>query len=707
MSDMSLFNKNNTTWKHGNYSLFLGESPALLDSINVSYPKLFDLYKLQKSMDWSEDEVNLEQSRLDLINTGKNNYDIMIKTLAFQWELDSVASRAIAPLFAPFVTNSELWLMLSKQSEIENLHALTYSEIIRQCLPDPKDVFAEVMLSDEVLERSEKVVEVFNNLYKVGGLYKTGVLSAQDNHDIIVMKESIALALVALYCLEKIEFMASFACTFALAEQNIFQGIAKLVQKIAQDEQCVTADHQVLTTDGWKFISDVTIEDKVAQWDHPTNEIQFVNPSRVLKKLYTGEMYTLKSGSLKRVNQVVTDKHRIPVINPYSHSNREFVYAEDYKSSGASSIPVSGLLIQECPPLSALERFYIAFQADGTMSSDPVRNGKHTGCKVMIFNFKKERKLEGMLSILEELGFEYTYHENEDVRKDGDVYHVFRVSVPLEYFIDGMKDFGWIDYSKIDHIWIRSFINELIIWDSYTNRDGYYTYINTNKLAIDVVQTLCHLGGHKTTLITTKAHSRIIADGIEINAKECYRLSIFLDIAYQGGQCMVKTSDHVENLDVYCLTVPSSYFLVKRDGQISVTGNCHVMMDESIIDILLTDEVDIWGSVFESIKPQIKEVIDSVVRQELSWNNYLFSDGRSIVGLNETLLKEWVIYNAQPVYAKFGLKCEYTAVVNNPLVWMNNWLDLNKTQNANQEADNTNYRLNSVVDDANEEIFEL
>ena len=61
-----MFNNENTEWKEGKYSLFLGQEPALYDSINVTHPELFKLYKRQKAMDWSEDELNLEQSRIDM-----------------------------------------------------------------------------------------------------------------------------------------------------------------------------------------------------------------------------------------------------------------------------------------------------------------------------------------------------------------------------------------------------------------------------------------------------------------------------------------------------------------------------------------------------------------------------------------------------------------------------------------------------------------
>lgn len=366
-SDMSIFNKNNTSWKTGKYPLFLGDSMALIDSIATNYPKIFDLYKLQKSIDWNEDEVNLLQSRQDLMTTTKNNYDVMVKTLAFQWELDSTASQAIAPLFAPFVSNSELWMAYCKLTEIECLHSLTYSEIIRQCITDPQEVYKEVMHSEEVLNRSVAVIEAFNELAVYGAKYKLGQVDRNDRG----MHYSILKALIALLCLEGIEFMASFACTFALAEQNIFIGIAKLVQKIMLDE------------------------------------------------------------------------------------------------------------------------------------------------------------------------------------------------------------------------------------------------------------------------------------------------------------------------------------------------NLHVMVGKEVIGILIHNEDNIWKELFEENKEELTNMVVEVINQELSWNEYIFSEGRSIVGLNKILLDEWVLWKSQEIMDFLGMDNPFDRIKTNPLRWMDNWEDLNKKQNANQESDNTNYRLNAVKDDSEDMEFEL
>lgn len=228
---MTVFNINNTEWKDGKYSLFMGQSPALYDSINVNHAKLFQLYKQQVSQRWVESEFNHEQSRMDLLNCPRSVYQTMLLNLSFQWELDSVASRAIAPLFAPFCTNSELWALLMENSNMEVIHALSYSEIVRQCVPDTKEVFEMVMLNENTIKRAVKVVSVFDELAKAGAEYTLGIRSNDQETYNTVFK-----GMVALYILERLQFMASFAATFAIVEQGYFQSIGKMVQKIMLDE---------------------------------------------------------------------------------------------------------------------------------------------------------------------------------------------------------------------------------------------------------------------------------------------------------------------------------------------------------------------------------------------------------------------------------------------------------------------------------------
>ncbi|BCG50178.1 ribonucleotide-diphosphate reductase subunit beta [Ralstonia phage RP13] len=234
---ISIFNKENTEWMTGGSpNLFLGQAPALYDSINLKYPNIFKLYKQQVSQRWVETEFNHEQSRLDMLSCPRNIYEIMLINLSFQWELDSVASRAITPLFAPFVTNSELWAALNENQNMEIIHALSYSDIVRYCVPRPQEVFQLVMKNDQVLGRAEAVVKAFNKLSRAGAEYKLGYRkNDQDTYNVVFM------GMFALYCLERIQFMSSFPATFSLGEQGYFQSICKEIQKIMIDELFVHA----------------------------------------------------------------------------------------------------------------------------------------------------------------------------------------------------------------------------------------------------------------------------------------------------------------------------------------------------------------------------------------------------------------------------------------------------------------------------------
>lgn len=240
---MSVFNRDNDNWKTGVYPLFLDKPLGILDTVNTPYPRLFELYKLQKSIDWDENEVNLDQARMDMATCRKQDRAIMIKNLAFQSELDGIAARCMAPMLAPFITNTELWLGVSKISEVENLHAISYTTIIRNTVKDVSEFFEEITNNDEILARAGKVMEIFDELAIAGAKYTL-------DKNYAPRKEIMALlfkAYVAIYCLERLQFMASFAATFAIGEQGLMVGIAKIVSKIAQDEQLHAAfDEEVI-----------------------------------------------------------------------------------------------------------------------------------------------------------------------------------------------------------------------------------------------------------------------------------------------------------------------------------------------------------------------------------------------------------------------------------------------------------------------------
>lgn len=222
---------NTTKDNYSKASLFLDEQGVgLLDSINKKYPAIWKNYKTMKKLDWDENEFDFSTCLTDFKNCDKSTYDMMIKTLAFQWEADSVASR-ISPIAGCLVTSSELWAAWQRISDNEVVHALTYSEIVRNSFDDPRDILEEILKVEESFSRLNTIHSTLDEISKAAHMYAAG-LKENDQE----MYNHCFMFAVTMFLLERIQFMSSFAITFAICNTGLFGQIGKAVQKIAQDE---------------------------------------------------------------------------------------------------------------------------------------------------------------------------------------------------------------------------------------------------------------------------------------------------------------------------------------------------------------------------------------------------------------------------------------------------------------------------------------
>lgn len=231
MLDNKIFNTEKSLQSYTNPSLFFGEAPGLFDTINKRFPKIWALYKEMKSLDWSEDEFDYGQCNVDFKTADPDMAAMMIETLAWQWEADSVAGRSIISTLAPFITSSEYWAAIGRVSDNEQIHAATYSEIVRMSFDDPHAVLKDILSIKESLQRLETIANVFGESRQAGIQYVlNGEKPSQEVYNHVYK------TIVALLLLERIQFMASFAITFTIGGSGLFQPICKAVQKIAQDE---------------------------------------------------------------------------------------------------------------------------------------------------------------------------------------------------------------------------------------------------------------------------------------------------------------------------------------------------------------------------------------------------------------------------------------------------------------------------------------
>ena len=211
-------------------ALLLGQDRGIFDTVNKHYPEIWKLYKAMKALDWDENEFDYTSCINDFKTCSPSVRDKMIKTLAFQWESDSVVARS-SPIAGVFLSSDEAWACDQRISDNEVVHAATYSEIVRNSFKNPREVLDEVLRIEEAMKRLETVTEVFSEAYNTSHKYAIGLVdNNQETYNTAFMYY------VALLVLERVQFMRSFAVTFTICDTGDFQPIGAAVQKIAKDE---------------------------------------------------------------------------------------------------------------------------------------------------------------------------------------------------------------------------------------------------------------------------------------------------------------------------------------------------------------------------------------------------------------------------------------------------------------------------------------
>lgn len=240
----------NLDWDHKEKNLFLGQELGIADYVNVKYPRLEELALLQRSQFWVETEISLESDKKQWPTLTESIRNKTLLNLAWQTLADSIITRAPENAIMKLVSRPELEGMLIQWGYFENIHSRAYSNIIRNVLPNPGEFIATVQKNEEAFARLAMPVAVLDELSELGDLWlqerEMRELARED--DIMCLsdmefqelteqvQQKILEVYFATYGLEAIMFYASFACTFALAENDILTGVAKNLQLIAKDE---------------------------------------------------------------------------------------------------------------------------------------------------------------------------------------------------------------------------------------------------------------------------------------------------------------------------------------------------------------------------------------------------------------------------------------------------------------------------------------
>jgi len=141
--------------------------------------------------------------------------------------------------------------------------------------------------------------------------------------------------------------------------------------------------------------------------------------------------------------------------------------------------------------------------------------------------------------------------------------------------------------------------------------------------------------------------------------------------------------------------------LIARDEMI------HLNMFQKVIWLLRTDYREGFLEIITKLEEEIYTIFSTAHKEEMDWIEHLFSKGSPLIGMNESILKDYMDYifairitNIGMNPEKIGLKLK-----TNPLPWVDNYLDSSHIKSAPQEIESVNYV--AAIDSSLDKDFDL
>ena len=308
-------------------------------------------------------------------------------------------------------------------------------------------------------------------------------------------------------------------------------------------QNCFDPLTEILTDSGWCFIKDVNEKTKVAQFDKVTNEVSFVEPIGLVSVPFSGELVTISNYS--------TDLRMTPEHNCLVCHNDDNVFSD----IPASEYPIgayqlnAAVLDRKSEVLTGMSENFlmlvVATQARGIRQGD-----------IISYKTYSEKDLEGITKLLDANLVPYIVSlitETPVVKVDAKDPLVSR----LIAFLGESNEFPWWFVTLPKNL-REAFCTVVLRW--FGGCSGWKTkYASKSPSNCGLVQALFSLSGMSSTV------SHDVESGL-------YYVTVSNSTRSKVSEEDIGTVPHTGM--VHCVTVPSGYVVVRRNGKVSITGNC-------------------------------------------------------------------------------------------------------------------------------------
>lgn len=346
------------------------------------------------------------------------------------------------------------------------------------------------------------------------------------------------------------------------------------VPEIGDKVASATGDHEILTRNGWKNIKEITLQDKVATLKD--GKLIYDNPTEVYKyEDYEGEMYEIKNTS---IDLRVSGNHRMWVSKRYGSSG----IWQKYEFERANTIVGARRKYKKDAEWDAPDYFFEIFDTVEKMNAWLIILGLWTAegwnddNRIAICHCK-DRVAEALRESVRTLGLNYV----ETIEEFPNYKFYINDKKIAEYLSqfspDGAPTKFLPDWCfELSKEQSRTLLHGLMLGNCHVSKENNHVYYtSSDKLADQVSQLALHAGwcthnrlrserdqdchnnhpGWAITIIKTKLQP-------EINNGHTRS---------QNEQTEIFTKWIKE--PVYCISVPSEVFYIRRNGKAVWTGN--------------------------------------------------------------------------------------------------------------------------------------
>ena len=215
--------------------MFMGNSVNVARYDQQRHPIFENIIEKQLSFFWRPEEIDVSKDRADWQSLTDCEKHIFISNLKYQTLLDSVAARSVNVCLLPLVSLPELETWIETWAFAETIHSRSYTHIIRNLFANPGEVFDDIVLNENIIERAADISKYFDEIIMMSHIYN---IQGEGNYEIegklvevnkLNIKRRLYMAICAINALEAIRFYVSFACSFAFAERQLLEGNTKII----------------------------------------------------------------------------------------------------------------------------------------------------------------------------------------------------------------------------------------------------------------------------------------------------------------------------------------------------------------------------------------------------------------------------------------------------------------------------------------------